>query len=438
MADSLRSHPGLAASPTHVRWRIVGLLLATAALCHFNRISIAVAGSERLMADYDLSPAAMGSVYSTYLLAYTLFMTPGGWFIDRVGSRAALALVGFGSAVCVALLGLTGLIVSSVVALPALVLICIAMGVVTAPTHPAAARSVAAWLPLTRQPLGNGLVNAAATLGIASSYTAFGALMDNFGWPSAFGISALVTTFVAIVWTAAAADRPSDHPRVNEAERRLIEDAAKHAHAVSGAHAVALLRSRALVLLTLSYAGLCYFKYMFFYWLPFYFNGVLGMSIGESRIYATIPTLGLAAGMSVGGWLAGRLELRLGPRRGLAIVPAMGMVGGAVLLWAGARQQEPSWTGAFFLLALTAAGTCEGPFWSAATQIGGRRAATAAAVLNTGGNAFGLLAPVVTPLLGAAFGWQRSLGLASLLCLLGALLWIRIDPTPRPADDGSQ
>src|SRR6185503_16674194 len=31
--------------PTSVRWRIVGLLLAYAALVHFNRISIAVAGT---------------------------------------------------------------------------------------------------------------------------------------------------------------------------------------------------------------------------------------------------------------------------------------------------------------------------------------------------------------------------------------------------------
>ena len=46
-------------------------LLVFAALCHFNRVAMAVAGSERIMEQYALSPAAMGSVYSVFLLAYT-------------------------------------------------------------------------------------------------------------------------------------------------------------------------------------------------------------------------------------------------------------------------------------------------------------------------------------------------------------------------------
>jgi MFS family permease len=419
--------------PTRVRWRIIGLLLAMAALCHFSRISIAVAGSEQLMAAYHLSPAGMGSVYSAYLLAYTLCMLPGGWFIDRAGARRALVVMGFGSAACAGLLGLIGAAASAALALPAFVLVCVAMGVVTVPMHPAAARSVAAWLPRSGQPLGNGLVNAAATLGIASSYTVFGALMDRFGWPAAFGLSGLVTALVAVVWTVAATDRPLDHASVNEAERRLIEGTTSTLppHSAKAGHGASLLRDRDLVLLTLSYAGLCYFKYMFFYWMPFYFNGVLGLGMTASRLYATVPIFGLAGGMFAGGLLAGRLEARFGARRGLAMVPIVGMTSGAFLLWLAASRPEPVWACAFFFMTLTVAGTCEGPFWSAATQIGGRRAATAAAVLNTGGNAGGLVAPVLTPFLGAAFGWQESLGLASLLCLAGAFLWAGIDSTPR-------
>ena len=51
-----------------------------------------------------------------------------------------------------------------------------------------------------------------------------------------------------------------------------------------------------------------------------------------------------------------------------------------------------------------------------------------AAIQNTGGNAGGLLAPFVTPLLSKYFGWQAGLGLAGIFCIAGATLWYWIDP----------
>ena len=45
---------------TRVRFRILGLLLLYAALVHFNRISIAVAGTERLMSQFNISETLMG------------------------------------------------------------------------------------------------------------------------------------------------------------------------------------------------------------------------------------------------------------------------------------------------------------------------------------------------------------------------------------------
>ena len=49
-------------------------------------------------------------------------------------------------------------------------------------------------------------------------------------------------------------------------------------------------------------------------------------------------------------------------------------------------------------------------------------------IFNTGGNAGGALAPVVTPLVSQAFGWMWGIGLGSLACLGGVVLWFWIDP----------
>src|SRR6266436_6442748 len=95
--------------PTWVRWRIVLLLMAFTFLGHMNRLSMRVAGDERLMADFCFSPKQMGMVYSAFLFAYTLCMTPGGWLIDRWGPKMALLILAVGSACFEAATGLGGL-----------------------------------------------------------------------------------------------------------------------------------------------------------------------------------------------------------------------------------------------------------------------------------------------------------------------------------------
>ena len=86
------------ARPSMVRWRIVALLMLCVALGHFNRIGMSVAGTEQILKDHPGYETEMGLVYSAFLLTYTICMTPGGWFSDRFGIRAALMVVGFGSA----------------------------------------------------------------------------------------------------------------------------------------------------------------------------------------------------------------------------------------------------------------------------------------------------------------------------------------------------
>ena len=75
-----------------------------------------------------------------------------------------------------------------------------------------------------------------------------------------------------------------------------------------------------------------------------------------------------------------------------------------------------------------ALGTSEGSFWTAATELGGPRGGTAAGILNTGGNLGGMLAPVLTPMIAAHFGWAGGLYFGSLMVLIGMLTWLLVDP----------
>ena len=194
-----------------------------------------------------------------------------------------------------------------------------------------------------------------------------------------------------------------------------------------------LLRNRSLILITISYAAVGYFQYLFVYWMQYYFDKVLHLGGTASKYYAGILQLALALGMPLGGWLSGQLSLSYGVRRGRALVSGGGMVASAFLLGFGVLAHEPVWIVTWFALAHATLGASEGPFWATAVDIGGAKGGTAAAICNTGGNLGGLLAPMVTPWVSGHLGWPWGIGLGGVICFLGALCWRGIDPTrPTP------
>jgi ACS family D-galactonate transporter-like MFS transporter len=419
-------------SPTRVRWRIVALLMGLCLISHVNRASLSVAGTDRIMGQFAIDPTRMGAVYSTFLLIYSICMIPGGLFIDRFGPRRAMMVVGFGSALFGALTGLTGWVFSSAASmLLALTLVRGTMGMLSAPLHPAAARAIGNWFPFAQRSWANGIVTAAAIAGVAVSYPGFGSLIKLVDWPAAFVICAGITALLTMLWVFQARDWPGQHPAVNQAEKELIEPSEIRGVSRSGTGIAGwsgLLSNRNLLLVTLSYAAVGYFQYLFVYWMQFYFDKILHLGETASKYYAGILQVALALGMPFGGWLSGRLALSLGVRRGRAFVSGGGMIASAALLGLGVVAREPAWIVAWFALAHAAIGASEGPFWATAVDIGGSKGGTAAAICNTGGNLGGMLAPVMTPWVSGHLGWPWGIGVGGVICFLGALCWCWIDP----------
>jgi MFS family permease len=425
------------ARPTNVRWLIVGLLMGLVFLAHFNRVSISVAGKQHFIGPDKLSEEQMGLVYSAFLIVYAVLMLPGGYLIDRIGPRRALAAMALGLGfwtVLTGALGWSGLAISAML-VPLVVVRGIA-GASSAPLHPGAARAVSLWAPLRARSFANGLVTGAALVGIALTYPVFGALMDRIGWPAAFALAGSALAAVGLLWYALSADSPAVHPWSNEAERALVagERAAPGRTRATLREVLALFRNRGLVLMTLSYGALSYVQYMFFYWIEYYFSKVLKLPDAESRRAAFIITMAMAVGMAVGGWGSDRLCQWLGFGRGCRVTAlgGMGLSAGFSLL--GISVGDPAAVTVCFALALGALGLCEGIFWTTAPALEPRNGGLACALLNTGGNGIGLLAPILTPLLGKAYGWDSAVVVACAICGAGGLLWLGISPPAGPAE----
>jgi dipeptide/tripeptide permease len=85
------------------------------------------------------------------------------------------------------------------------------------------------------------------------------------------------------------------------------------------------------------------------------------------------------------------------------------------------------WTIALYLaLSMASLGTCEGVFWTTATDLGGRSRGFSGAFMNTLGNVGGLISPVLTPILAKGMGWPGAIGVACVISGIGGLVWFWI------------
>lgn len=97
--------------------------------------------------------------------------------------------------------------------------------------------------------------------------------------------------------------------------------------------------------------------------------------------------------------------------------------------------RQPAWLVFWFSVAWGFNGFCDVVFWTTSIELGGRRGGTTGSICNFGGNVGGILGPVVSPFLAErlGLGWGVALTVGSLLCLLGVVAWLRVDPTDRLA-----
>ncbi len=397
---------------------------------HFNRVGMAVAGTERIIPAHAISAKGMGLVYSAFLAFYTLAMLPCGWLIDRFGARRALVVLGFAMAVFVAATGVVGSILQhGLPLLWGLLIVRSLLGIASAPLHPGSARMVADQVAPERRARGNGWVTFSACVGIAATQLVLGGLIDRFDWPAAFWISGGMTVIVAVIWSAAS--RGAEVPRFT---------APDWAHPQFDKAALkSLLRRPGVVGITLSYTAYGYFQYLFFYWITYYFETIQHQDHVVARWYSTSITLAMGLGMVCGGFWADWVPAPWSPWSRRAVVPMVGLFASGAVFELGLLAPNPQHTFAAFVLSAALLGLCEAPFWTTAVELGGPIGGTVAALMNTGGNAGGTLSPYVTPALsewiagyyGQELGWRLSLSVAGIIAFVGGILWWMIRPDAR-------
>jgi ACS family glucarate transporter-like MFS transporter len=412
--------PALAV-PVRYQARIVGLMFALSATSYLNRIVISIAGPT-IMKEYGITETQMGTVFSAFLVTYTLMMTPGGALADRFGGRLVLTIGGLGVALFSVVTsfcgphGLGGLI--GVV--PAFVVARLAFGACAAPLYPSTGRIAASWFPASAQARVQAIIMGAAAVGSAVTPILGAHIIRTYGWQAGFWFAAAVMVVLIAFWYMWVRDHP---PGVPAPERRVA--------ASSGPSWGTLFADRHLLLLTLSYLALNYLEYIFYYWIYYYFGQIRHLSPHDTSIATTVVFITMAVMTPVGGWTSDWITARFGVTKGGRIVPIGAMALSAILLYVGASGFGLITTVVLLSLSVGFSMAPEGPFWSTAIRMGGKKVGAACGFMNTGGNVGGMLAPILTPIIAQRYGWNGGLFFASGVVMLGMLAWLLLDPAHR-------
>lgn len=204
---------------TTIRYRIVAISIAMAFMLYLDRVCLGeIIKTESFLSDFSGSTKEeIGEVLGAFFFTYALFQVPAGWASDRFGGRITLSFF----IVAWSVLTLwTGWVAS----LSGLLVMRLAFGVAQAGAYPTASGVIRQWFDFRGRAMASSFVSLGGRLGGTLAPLISTALIVSLGmsWRSVLTAYGLVGLIVALGYFLVVRDRPSEHRRVNAAERELI------------------------------------------------------------------------------------------------------------------------------------------------------------------------------------------------------------------------
>jgi MFS transporter, ACS family, glucarate transporter len=414
---------------SHVRWFLIAWLFVLSAVAFLDRVNISIAGGS-LAAAYHLSNVQLGWVFSSFLVGYALFQTPGGRLADRLGPRRMLAGGVIWWGIFTALTAAVPSGVGGVLFL--LISVRFLLGAGEAVVYPASNQFVARWIPTQERGIANGWIFAGVGAGAGLSPPLITYIMLHYGWRVSFWVCAVIGLVAGLVWLLIGRDTPEAHPRVSPAELALIR-AGTSVHSASKADRKLIawnvvLRSKDVWAITLSYFSFGYVAWIFFSWFYIYLAQVRNLNLKASAGYAMLPFLAMAVCCPLGGTISDRLTRAFGPKIGRCYLSSMVIAAAAVFLVLGAEAQSAPLASIVLAGGAGALYLSQSSFWSVTADIAGSSSGSVSGFMNMGAQIGGAVTASLTPAIAGRFGWTASFLVAAALCVLGALAWIFVNP----------
>ena len=419
---------------TRVRYRIIALIFLITTINYADRATFSIAGNSA-SAELGLTPVETGFILSAFAWAYELAQIPGGALLDRFGTKRIYASAIAIWSVFTALQGLTGFI-AGLSAVGMLFCLRFLVGFAEGPSFPGNARLVAAWFPGPERGTASAIFNSAQYFSLVVFAPLMGWLVHEFGWRSVFWVMgalglAAAAAFVTFIHS------PVDHPSINEAELRHIEEGGGLVRmedrsdvgprTFTWPNLSQLLANRMMIGIYLGQYCINVLTYFFVTWFPIYLVKERGLNILEAGFAAAVPALCGFVGGLVGGFASDRILKKTGSitlARKAPIVVGMALASLIIAcVWVQSEWMVVTMMAvAFFGKGIGSLG------WAVMSDVAPKQlAGLAGGVFNTFGNIAGIVTPIVVGFIVAftgSFDW--ALVFVAAHCLLTIVAYLVI------------
>ncbi|MDR3723341.1 MAG: MFS transporter [Terracidiphilus sp.] len=417
------------------RWRIAWLLGIGVLVNYFDRVNLSVSHAS-LTAEFGISDIVFGYLLSAYSLTYAACQLPIGVILDRLGVRRVgrigaflWSVASFGAAVAPNMAGLFGAR--------------FVLGVGEAPTFPANAKAIGYWFPIKERSLATSIFDAAAKFASAIGVPIIGILLLHIGWRWSFALTGLVSFAYFIYFWKVYRD-PADDPGLSAEERRYIEEGSALVtpeEDLRPATPLMRLLARPKVLgLAIGFGAYNYVFYMLLMWLPTYLATALHIDLYHSFLYTGVPWLiATVADVAVGGWLVDALvERGWNADRVRKTILIGGTACGLGILGA-AHAASPAGALAWISLSIGGLAASAPVVWSLPSLIAHRNdVGKVGGIVNFSSQVSGILAPIVTGYLVAAFhSYTWAFGVAGIYLGVGIAAYVLMLGRLQPEDEAA-
>lgn len=344
------------AKKTNVRWIVVAVLFFITIINYADRATISLAGPA-IAKELNMDSISMGYIFSAFGWSYVIAQLPGGYLLDRFGSKKVYAFSIFFWSLFTLLQGLVGFLTgaTAIITLFALRFI---VGAAEAPSFPANSRIVAAWFPATERGTASAIFNSAQYAATVIFAPLMGWLIYNFGWHYVFVVMGVLGMLFTLIWNKFI-HNPKDHPMINTAEIEYIaaggglvdmdqgkkevckqdgadmqcdlDQSKKDAPKPEGpnmGYIKELLKNRMMVGIYIAQYCINAITYFFITWFPVYLVQARGMTILKAGFAASVPAIFGFLGGVLGGIIS---DFLLKKGYSLTVARKVPIVGGMIL-----------------------------------------------------------------------------------------------------------
>ncbi|EPW3296667.1 galactarate/glucarate/glycerate transporter GarP [Escherichia coli] len=302
----------------HTRYLILLIIFIVTAVNYADRATLSIAGTE-VAKELQLSAVSMGYIFSAFGWAYLLMQIPGGWLLDKFGSKKVYTYSLFFWSLFTFLQGFVDMFPLAWAGI-SMFFMRFMLGFSEAPSFPANARIVAAWFPTKERGTASAIFNSAQYFSLALFSPLLGWLTFAWGWEHVFTVMGVIGFVLTALWIKLI-HNPTDHPRMSAEELKFISEngaVVDMDHKKPGSAAASgpklhyikqLLSNRMMLGVFFGQYFINTITWFFLTWFPIYLVQEKGMSILKVGLVASIPALCGFAGGVLGMLLASTIIL---------------------------------------------------------------------------------------------------------------------------------